>query len=393
MSSEQSKHRRVEILLVVTLAPLLLWGAVRGAIRLGIILLERRYPPPGRMVSVGDHKLHLYCVGSGSPTVVIEAGGGVTWGDWGLVVPKLAESNRVCVYDRAGYGWSEPGPEPRTALQCANELHQLLLNAGVPEPYVLVAHSFGGYIARVYAGRFGDSLSGVVLVDTSHEDEPKPEPGRPVGAPSGPPRLSLGLVVNWLWPMRRRLVERYEGESALPPRDRSLPLIFQRRLVLACSPNAFEAARNELQSRPESEAQTRAALFPKNLPLTMVTAGHWVSPRPSTAPVPEVPAIHVELQSRLTRLSSCGKQIVARSSGHMIPLDQPELIIDVVREMLRNSGCEGLPGEGNTRAASKELKYTGQSTLSAVASMWYPSLGFEPRSGANTPIATRLSSS
>jgi pimeloyl-ACP methyl ester carboxylesterase len=343
------KRRRARIVILVALSPLLLLCAGRGLAALGILILDRRYPPPGRMVSVGDHKLHLYCIGNGGPTVVIETGAGVNWGDWGLVVPKLAESTRVCVYDRAGYGWSEPGPEPRTALRAANELHELLTNAGISQPYVLVAHSFGGYIARVYAGRFGETLSGMVLVDTSHEDEPKPEPGRPVSSRPPAPMFSRAGFRNWFLPEWGLLMDRYKGESALSASSRSLPISFQRRLVVGHSSNAYEAVRHEVDSRPESEDETRAALFPKHVPLAVITAGHWTTPKDSSTPPPEVPAIHVELQSRLTRLSFCGKQIVAGSSGHMIQLDQPELIIDAVEEMIRHPRCNDLPSEDNNQ--------------------------------------------
>src|ERR1035438_7415976 len=110
--------------------------------------LARRYPAPGRMISVANHRLFLYCVGSGSPPVIVESGLGVDWTGWQLVMPKLTELTQVCVYDRAGYGWSDPGPLPRTALRMTDELHSLLRNAEIGEPYILLAHSFGGYVDR-----------------------------------------------------------------------------------------------------------------------------------------------------------------------------------------------------------------------------------------------------
>lgn len=101
-------------------------------------------PPPGRLVDIGGYRLHLYCTGSGSPTVVIESG----WGDyspaWGWVQPEVAKTTRVCTYDRAGMGWSDPSSDPRTAREFAKELHTLLANAGEPGPYILAGHSLGG---------------------------------------------------------------------------------------------------------------------------------------------------------------------------------------------------------------------------------------------------------
>src|SRR5271165_3618686 len=130
-------------------------------------VLRNRYAAPGRMVSLdaalGTHRLHLYCTGKGEPAIVIESGLGTDWVSWQLVTLDLAARNRVCVYDRAGYGWSEPGPRPRTALRLALELHSLLDRGGVPGPYVLVAHSFGSHVARLFAARFPGSLKGLVL--------------------------------------------------------------------------------------------------------------------------------------------------------------------------------------------------------------------------------------
>src|SRR5512141_2340019 len=104
----------------------------------------RAYPPPGKMVDVGGYRLHLNCTGAGSPTVVIDTG----WGDWSAswsqVQLSVATATRVCTYDRAGYGWSDAGPLPRTAQQFVKELHTLLTNANIAGPYVLVGHSLGG---------------------------------------------------------------------------------------------------------------------------------------------------------------------------------------------------------------------------------------------------------
>src|SRR5262245_3211505 len=123
----------------------------------------RRYPPPGQLVNVGGYRLHLYCAGEGSPTVVLEAVSGGLAIDWAWVQPEGARTTRVCTYDRAGRGWSEPGPAPRDARQLARELHTLLRNAAVPGPYVLAGHSAGGLFAREYAAQYPDEVVGLVL--------------------------------------------------------------------------------------------------------------------------------------------------------------------------------------------------------------------------------------
>ena len=137
----------------------------------------RAYPPPGQLVDVGGYRLHINCVGTGSPTVVIDAG----WGDWSAgwsrVQPEAAKTTRVCTYDRAGMGYSEPGPLPRTAEQFAKELHTLLQHAAIPGPYVLVGHSMGGAPVRVFAHTYAAEVAGVVLIESMNPRQAKPSAG------------------------------------------------------------------------------------------------------------------------------------------------------------------------------------------------------------------------
>ena len=132
----------------------------------------RAYPPPGQMVDVGGYRLHINCTGEGSPTVVIDAGLGDWSTSWGLVQPEVAKTTRVCTYDRAGMGWSEPGPLPRDAHQIAGELHTLLQNANIPGPYVMVGHSFGGLPVQVFVHDYPAEVAGVVLIESMY---PGPE--------------------------------------------------------------------------------------------------------------------------------------------------------------------------------------------------------------------------
>ncbi len=145
----------------------------------------KAYPPPGQMVDVGGYHLHINCTGDGSPTVVIESGWGDMSASWGWVQPEVAKTTRVCTYDRAGMGWSEASPQPRTAREYAKELHTLLAKANEPGPYVLVGHSMGGFTVLVYAHDYPDEVSGLVLVDSQDlpasnvaTPQPAPKPGR-----------------------------------------------------------------------------------------------------------------------------------------------------------------------------------------------------------------------
>ncbi len=153
--------------LIAVLGAMAAFGAVQDARAVST------YPAPGRMVSVNDHSLHLYCTGvgrEGSPTVVLEAGAGGSSLDWQEVQPEVAQFTRVCSYDRAGFGWSELGPTPRDANRLVNELAVLLHRSGEKPPYVMVGASFGGLLNQIYAYRYPENTAGLVLVDSVHPD-------------------------------------------------------------------------------------------------------------------------------------------------------------------------------------------------------------------------------
>ena len=155
--------------LVIGLVALAVIGAIYQAF--GTEIYRRIYPPPGELVDVGGHSLHINCVGEGSPTVILESGSGANSVDWANIQPEVANTTRVCAYDRAGSGWSEPGPGPGDLQQIAGELHTLLANAGIDGPYVLVGHSFGGLYVRMYADLYPNEVEGMVLVDSSHPEQ------------------------------------------------------------------------------------------------------------------------------------------------------------------------------------------------------------------------------
>ncbi len=122
-------------------------------------------PAPGELADIGGYRLHLYCMGEGGPTVVLLHGLGGNVYHWALIQPEIAAATRVCAYDRAGYGWSDPGPRPRSPLQNARELHALLQRAGIAPPFVLVGHSWGSNGAQVFAEEYPEDVQGLVLID------------------------------------------------------------------------------------------------------------------------------------------------------------------------------------------------------------------------------------
>src|SRR3954452_12111776 len=128
----------------------------------------RAYPMSGQLIDVGGHRLHLNCTGSGSPTVVLQPGGGDMASSLGWIAPAIAQHTRVCVYDRAGRAWSEPADYPQDGNQVATDLHTLLQTAHVPGPYVLAGHSFGAQYVLAYAARYPDAVAGMVLIDATN---------------------------------------------------------------------------------------------------------------------------------------------------------------------------------------------------------------------------------
>jgi pimeloyl-ACP methyl ester carboxylesterase len=180
----------------------------------------RAYPVPGRLIDVGGHRLHLSCTGSGSPTVVLEPGAGAMSSTLGWIAPAVARDTRVCVYDRAGRGWSEPADAAQDGLQIATDLQTLLQRGQVPGPYVLAGHSFGGLYVLTFAARYPDEVAGMVLIDST-----APASEAPAAAPPGD-RTSYDVVgrVSALVSSSARLglgrLFATLSASGLPPRSR-----------------------------------------------------------------------------------------------------------------------------------------------------------------------------
>jgi pimeloyl-ACP methyl ester carboxylesterase len=290
----------------------------------------RRYPAPGELVDVDGNSLHLYCTGEpGAPTVVMDSGLGGTILDWQLVQPEVAKFARVCTYDRAGMGWSYPGTQPRTSRQIIKELHTLLGNAGVRGPYVLVGHSFGGTNMQVYASQYPDEVAGMVLVDSALEDErtvPLTKSLQPspvllkILATIGVTRLSYTLGGETL------------GQTSPDFEDEQAAISSHRKQIFAVA--------DETSSLEESFDENRAA--PMSLgdkPLIVLTAGPLplevlTSGGLSQDQARQIDALHSESQADLTQHSQNAKQIITEDSGHYIHVEQPDLVIDTIRQVV-----------------------------------------------------------
>jgi pimeloyl-ACP methyl ester carboxylesterase len=289
---------------------------------------ERRYPALGEMVDVGGYDLHLNCTGGGegAPTVVMDSGLGGTVLDWQLVQPKVAKFARVCTYDRAGMGWSDSGAQPRTSQQIVRELHTLLSNAGVREPFVLVGHSFGGTNMQVFASQYPNEVAGMVLVDSALEDE-KAVTLTQAHQPS-PLLMKIYATIGLT-----RLPYTLGGETS----GLTSPKLEDEQAAISSHRKHIFAVADETASLHESFDENRAnPMSLEDRPLMVLTAGsvQLTGTGLSQEQMNLIDKRHSESQAALTRRSENAKQIIAEGSGHYIQVEQPDLVIDAIRRVV-----------------------------------------------------------
>jgi pimeloyl-ACP methyl ester carboxylesterase len=291
------------------------------------------------MVDVGGYRLHINCQGSaepGVPTIVVEAGAGEFSLGWDQVQREVAQLARICTYDRAGLGWSERGPNPRTAPHIVQELDALLTAAGVATPYVLVGHSMGGLYVRLYAHEHPDQVAGMVLVDGSHEEANQRLPDALVKA-SG--QATQMLRIPQLLSAIGLLARDPGGYPSqfLPPLAPGTEETYQA--LLAMSPQFFATSIEEASAEEESCAAMRSVQDPSlgDMPLIVISASEFATSavmKLSAEEQAQAMAAWAELQAELVTLSSNGKQVIAEGAGHHVHLDQPQVVIDAIREVV-----------------------------------------------------------
>ena len=293
--------------------------------------------PTGRLVDLGGHRVHINCTGRGQPTVVIETGLGDFSFDWILVQRRVERDTRVCTYDRGGYAWSDPGPEPRTFDQLNLELHAALSRAGEHGPFVLVGHSFGGGPVRTFAARYRAEVAGLVLVDIVSENQyirMGPHAGRIGDGAKG-----------------RKIPEPHEdmrsGEAtarsraAAPspieaPYDR-LPAREQRLHAWAAAQPSVEAAENSQREWSAEYFAQWARDSQKGalgaLPLIVLTRADGGYGDNLDMPAATLERIRLDAQRALADLSSRGTQRIV-ASGHSMHLEAPDTVAQAIRDVV-----------------------------------------------------------
>jgi pimeloyl-ACP methyl ester carboxylesterase len=289
-------------------------------------------PPPGRLVDIGGRRLQLNCQGSGSPTVIFEAGASAFAIDWALVQPRVARVTRACSYDRARYGWSDPSPSAEMPENVVRDLHRLLQSAGERPPYVMVGHSRGGVYVRIFQRRYPGEVAAMVLVDPSHEDNlftmyegkavaiasltaeqlQRTMPPGDVNVPTRP--VQTGPPFDRLPPDLYRM--RVELERRLIAGDASRPV---PRAIVVESIEGDRAALSELKAASGTGAPALG-----DRPLVVLTRG-----------VDVTDATQV-VHSSLARSSSNSRHTVVPDAGHEIQLFKPDAVIQAVEDVLQS---------------------------------------------------------
>jgi pimeloyl-ACP methyl ester carboxylesterase len=303
---------------------------------------KRKFPPPGRLVNIPGGQMHVRQSGDGRPAVVLESGIAASSLNWSLLQPRLDALTTTYSYDRAGFGWSTSDSSRCSLAKMTGDLHELLTALEVPRPYILVAHSFGAFIANAYARRFSQELAGLVLVDPLTPQEwVKPDREqrwtlrRGVWfSRAGGALASVGVVRACLWLLQRgsreaprgvlrmfggkatETVERILGELAkLPP---EVVRVIRARWS---TPKFFWTMAAHIRSLPGCALELKGCAIPAGIPVTVLSGAHQ-------------PAVRLEEHAAIAAHSERGHHLIAPKGAHWIHLDHPELVADAVREMV-----------------------------------------------------------
>lgn len=302
--------------------------------RLGERADKKRLPQIGKSIDIGGRSLNIFCSGSGEPTVIFDSGAGQPGYVWSRIQTEIAKSNRACWFDRAGLGWSDEGPFPRTAVATSRDLHELLQRAHIAAPYILVGHSLGGLNARVFTAMYRSEVAGLVLVDAAHEDEPR----------RAPPFMLGKTAPRWAWHPLWTIAHAAKAIGLLRliaprvniPANPSQASADQILAALRAQPKSVATLFDP--SGPDSYQQAEQSGTFGELPLIVLTRGKTgTNPHPSEMDRQFDAYTQVwmhEIQPKLARLSSIGEQVIVPESGHDIPREAPQAIITAITKVI-----------------------------------------------------------
>jgi pimeloyl-ACP methyl ester carboxylesterase len=307
--------------------------------------------PRGKLVDIGGYRLNLYSIGAGHPSVVLIAGAGDFSFDWSLVQDRISTFTRVCSYDRAGLARSDPGPTPRTMRQDAYELHLLLQKAGIPGPYILVGHSIGGLIARVFAEHYPNDVAGMVLVDPTHEDTQLNYQGKIVRVRESASGKSIPATQTMQTsppkPPTADDIKQQEfnrqvfGAPKISPPFDKLPAEIQKLRLWALDNPKLSAAgedfwADELQAMYLARRENPQPLG--EIPMIVLVAGKTEDISAPNGISPEEWSRFWQEKKRqkadLIQLSRNSKLVMDDKSGHHIQLEDPDAVVAAIHEVV-----------------------------------------------------------
>lgn len=272
--------------------------------------------PPGSLINLDSHRIHVHCVGSGPVTVLFEPGLGGSAFEWQPIQDAVGKRVQACVYDRAGYGWSDPSPFRGDVKQLAKETDLILTQIADTNKLVLVGHSFGGFVVRMLTLRRPDQVIGMVLVDTSHEDQLSR-----MEKPGSTKILPIGNTFV----------------MARPEVPANLPKEISRKIeAFSRMRKSYSATEREMRSFRDSIEQMKAIDELYAFPLKVLYRG--LNPLAEEKDGVDRHRIWVEMQQSLAELSSDGEVIVGEQSGHHVHIDEPQLVIDALNDILDKAG-------------------------------------------------------
>ena len=294
-------------------------------------------PPPGARVDIGGYALHIWCMGEVQPSVVLESSLAADCLDWRLIQSQVAKFTRVYAYDRAGLGWSDPSPYPRTTEVIVSELHKLLVNADVPKPYILVGFSIGGVYVYRYASQYPNEIAGIVLVDGSHEHQRRRLP------PARQQVLDTIIADNMTTLQRHANMTHeeivLEVQTNRPPDAPSrLPAHLEPFALDRMRPDIAKAKLEEYIAAEATLSQTSQDLpMLGEIPVIVLTAGarkqyHGISDELHE----DAERVWLQLQREIAATSTQSIHQIVEGSSHQMVIDKPEAIVEAIRNLVEN---------------------------------------------------------